>query len=113
MLEAPESTTLVQLAHKRLRLSAQQIADFCRRWQIAELSAFGSVLRNDFGTDSDIDLMIAFLPGAAWSLMDWVQMRDELQTMLDRRVDLVEKRAIRNPFRRHSILNSSQVIYAA
>jgi hypothetical protein len=113
MLEAPESTALAQLAHKRLCVNAQQISDFCRRWQIAELSLFGSILRPDFADQSDIDVMVTFHPGAAWSLMDWVQMRDELQSMFSRRVDLVEKRAIRNPFRRHSILNSSQVIYAA
>ncbi len=113
MLEVPESTTLVQLAHKRLRVCAEQISDFCRRWQIAELSLFGSILRADFTDHSDIDVMVTFHPGAAWSLMEWVQMRDELQTMFNRRVDLVEKRAIRNPFRRHSILNSSHVIYAA
>jgi predicted nucleotidyltransferase len=107
------SRNLTQTLHQRLNIGEEEILGFCNRWQIAELSVFGSVLRADFTDNSDIDLMVAFQPGAAWSLLDWVQMRDELHAMLGRRVDILEKRALRNPFRRHAILNSAQVIYAA
>jgi hypothetical protein len=59
------------------------------------------------------DLLVTFAPDAPWSLFDWVVMRDELEAMFHRPVDLVEKSAIRNPFRRRAILNHHQVIYAA
>jgi predicted nucleotidyltransferase len=94
-------------------LASDQIAAFCRRWHIAELSLFGSVLRDDFGRDSDVDVLVSFEPGAAWSLLDIVTMQDELTAIVGRPVDLVEEVALRNPFRRSAIANSKQVVYAA
>ena len=90
-----------------------KLADFCQRWKITELALFGSVLRHDLGPGSDVDVLIAFQPDAPWSLWDLMAARDELQDIFGRRVDLVEKDAIRNPFRRHEILRTHQVIYAA
>lgn len=77
-----------------------------------EFSLFGSVLREDFAPTSDIDVLISFLPEAPWSLFDWVEMRDELAELFGRRVDLVEKEALRNPFRRQRILMTKEVVYA-
>lgn len=93
--------------------SPEQIAAFCRKWKIAEFSLFGSVLREDFGPESDVDVLVNFAPDAAWSLFDWVDMVEELKTLFGRDVDLVDKSGLRNPYRRHAILNSRQVIYAA
>ena len=90
-----------------------QIDDFCRRWKINEFSIFGSALRDDFGADSDVDILVTFGPDAQWSLYDWVDMRDELGRIFARPVDLVSKKGLRNPFRRRSILGSRRVIYAA
>lgn len=89
------------------------IAGFCRKWRIREFSLFGSVLRDDFGPDSDVDVLVSFEDGAPWSLWDLIDMRDELQTIFGRKVDLVEKEALRNPIRRHEILRTHEVLYAA
>lgn len=80
---------------------------------ITELAVFGSVLRADFRPDSDFDLLVTFSPEAPWSVFDLIRMKDEIEEILDRPVDLVERDTIRNPFRRRSILNNFQVIYAA
>jgi hypothetical protein len=92
-----------------------QIADFCRRWKITELALFGSVLRDDFRSDSDVDVLVTFAPDARWSLFDHVDMEDELRQVLGRPVDLVNRRGIersRNPLRRRAILESAQVVHA-
>jgi predicted nucleotidyltransferase len=96
----------------RVPIDRDQIAAFCRRWKIVELSLFGSVLRDDFRSDSDVDVLVTFTPDAPWSLLDLVEMQHELQGLFGRDVDLVEQAALRNPFRRREILNTKQVVYA-
>lgn len=94
----------------------EEIAEFCRRWRIRELALFGSVLREDFRPDSDVDMLVTFEPDAAWSLLDHVQMQEELSVMLGRSVDLVSRRGIersRNHLRRKAILDSAEVIHVA
>jgi uncharacterized protein len=96
-------------------LPKDQIADFCTHWQVAELSLFGSILREDFHPNSDIDVLIAFTPEADWGLLEHVQMQQELKAILGREVDLVSKRAIErssNWIRRQEILSTAQPIYA-
>jgi uncharacterized protein len=96
-------------------LPKDQIADFCAHWHVAELSLFGSVLREDFHSQSDIDILIAFTPEADWGLLEHVQMQQELKAILGRGVDLVSKRAIErssNWIRRQEILSTAQLIYA-
>jgi hypothetical protein len=93
-----------------------QIADFCRRWKIVSLSFFGSVLRDDFHPDSDVDVLVTLAPEARWSLFDMVHMQEELEGVLGREVDLVSRRAIessRNYIRRKAILSSAEVVYGA
>jgi uncharacterized protein len=96
-----------------IAIDKKRIEDFCRRWKIAEFSLFGSVLRGDFGPDSDVDVLISFEPEIPWSLFDWMDMIEELEKILGREVDVVEKSGLRNPFRRQAILSNRQVIYAA
>ena len=99
-----------------LDLPLDRLADFCRRWKITELALFGSALRDDFGPDSDIDLLAAFAPEADWSLFDHYDMENELVAMLGREVDLVSRRAVegsRNWIRRRAILSGATTIYAA
>lgn len=96
-----------------IAIDQQKIETFCRRWKIAEFSIFGSVLREDFGPESDVDVLISFEPDIPWSLFDWMDMIEELQGILGREVDMVEKSGLRNPFRRQAILSTRQLIYAA
>lgn len=91
----------------------EDIRRLCRRWKVSELSLFGSILRDDFRPDSDVDVLVTFAPDAGWSLFDLVRMRDELVELLGREVDLVEERGLHNPFRRRGILQTREVIYAA
>ena len=99
---------MVRVSYDRERLAA-----FCRRWKVKELSLFGSVLRDDFGPSSDVDVLVEFEPDASWSLFDWPDMMDNLRPIFGRDVDLVEKDGLRNPFRRHSILKTREVVYVA
>jgi predicted nucleotidyltransferase len=97
-------------------IPSQELSVFCQRWQVRELALFGSVLRDDFGPESDIDILIGFDTQARWTLLDFVQMRDELTGIFGREVDLVSRHAVeasQNRFRRKNILESAQVIYAA
>jgi predicted nucleotidyltransferase len=101
------------MAIPQLTVSRDRIADFCRRWKVAELSFFGSVMREDFRPESDIDVLVRFTPDADWSLLDLVTMQDALSALLGRPVDLVEEAALRNPYRRFAIRRSKHVLYAA
>ena len=96
-----------------LNVPQDEIDAFCQRWRVVELAVFGSVLREDFRPDSDVDVLVSFEPNAHWSLFDFVTMQDELESLFGRPVDLVEKEGLRNPFRRHAILSSQEVLYAA
>ena len=104
------------MSNVQIVIPTVEITRFCRRWNVTELAAFGSILRTDFGPDSDIDLLVSFAPDAHWSLFDLVTMREELQAVLGREVDLVEREAVErseNYIRRRNILGSVEVIYAA
>ena len=94
-------------------LPRKKIAEFCKRWGIKEFAIFGSVLREDFRPDSDIDVLVSIDPRAHIGLFDLAQMKIELQDIFKRPVDLVEKEGLRNPYRRDEILSTAQVIYAA
>jgi len=96
-----------------IRTSEKELNDFCRRWKVAELSAFGSAVRDDFRPDSDVDLLVSFTSDAQWSLYDWTDMIGELREILGRKVDLLSLQALRNPFRRHEILKARETLYAA
>lgn len=100
----------------RLNVADEALADFCRRWRVTELGVFGSVLRDDFGPDSDVDLLVTFEKDAPWSLFDIVAMKNEAETLFERPVDIVERRAVEahhNPWKRSLILRSHRLIYTA
>ena len=99
-----------------LGISPERIVEFCRRWKISRLAVFGSAARSKLRADSDIDLLVTFMPDAEWSMFDHYRMEDELVELLGREVDLVSKEAIEenaNPIFRHEILGSAREIYAA
>lgn len=100
----------------QIAIPEAKVGEFCRKWKITDLALFGSVLRKDFRPESDIDVLVTFEAQARWSLMDVVEMQDELERVLGRKVDLVERRAIEqseNYIRRRHILNSAEPVYVA
>lgn len=98
----------------QIEISKEQIVDFCQRWKIVEFALFGSVLRDDFGSTSDIDILVVFEPDAPWSYWDWPKMKMQLSDMFGgHAIDLVERKCLRNPFRRHEILTTRRIVYAA
>lgn len=100
----------------KLSVPEDRLQEYCRRWKITELSVFGSVLREDFSTGSDVDVLVSFDEDAEWSLFDLVDMQDELEEILGRDVDLLTRRGVeasRNPIRRDAILKSARSLYKA
>lgn len=101
------------MINAQIRLDKEALAAFCRKWQVRELSLFGSALRDDFGPESDLDFLVSFAPEARWDLFDLIDMREELAQAFGRPVDLIEKEALRNPWRKREILRTREVLYAA
>jgi hypothetical protein len=104
------------MVRKKTDTDQEQLADFCRRWQINELALFGSALRDDFGQESDVDILVTFASGAEWGLLDHVNMEMELSGLLGCKVDLLTRRAVENSpnwILRREILNTAEVIYGA
>src|SRR4030043_436561 len=97
----------------RFQVDPAKIIAFCHKWKVREFSIFGSVLREDFNPESDVDVLVSFEPDAPWSYFEWADMTDELKEIFGREVDLVEKESLQNPYRRHSILSSRRGLYAA
>ena len=89
------------------------IAEFCRRWGVAELWLFGSLARGQARPDSDADVLVRFAPTSSTSTWDWPQMSGELEAIFGRKVDLLTDAVLANPYRRASILASRRVLYAA
>ena len=90
------------------------IAEFCRRWKIRELAVFGSFLRDDFGDQSDIDLLIDATTGARWTFADLLAMQEEMARLLGRKVEFVDRTAAersQNYIRRRHILATAEPIY--
>ena len=101
---------------QNIELPIAKITAFCQQWQITEFALFGSVLRDDFRPDSDIDVLVTFSPEAHHTLFDLVHMENELKEIFQRDVDLVSRRGIErslNYLRRNEIFSSAQTIYAA
>lgn len=104
------------MAIKNIELPNKKIELFCQKWQISELALFGSVLRDDFNLDSDIDILVSFDSNAKRGLTETIQMHDELEALFQRKVDLIVKDAIQrsdNWLRKKNILESAQTIYVA
>jgi predicted nucleotidyltransferase len=94
----------------------EKLRDFCRRWRITEFSLFGSVVRDDFGPESDVDILVTLAPDAPWTLSRWLEMQRELEMLFQRRVDLIERDAVEhsdNRFRKRAILSSAVMLDVA
>ena len=104
------------MPHIQIELPRAALTEFCRRWMITEFALFGSVLRDDFGPESDVDVLVTYAPDAEWSLLDHVRMERELGQLLGRRVDAMTRRSIErshNERRRGEILSSAVSVAGA
>ena len=90
-----------------------RLTELCRKWKVTELSLFGSILREDFSPSSDVDVLVNFDPAAPWSLWDLMDMKEQLEALFGHSIHMVEKEALRNPFRKRQILSTYEVVYAA
>jgi uncharacterized protein len=100
---------------KDIKLPIHEVESFCHKWQVDELALFGSVLRDDFRADSDIDVMVKFNAQAHPTFAGLDRMENELKLIFNREVDLITRKGVessRNHIRRNNILSSAQVIYA-
>ena len=100
----------------KIKVPKAKIAEFCKRWNISEFAVFGSALRPDFRSDSDVDVLVSFAPQTHTTLFDMVYMQDELKIIFGRNVDLVSRRGVeasRNYLRRKNILESAEVIHVS
>jgi uncharacterized protein len=98
----------------RLGISINQLTKICQKWGIIEMSLFGSILRNDFHSNSDIDFLISFASNVRQGLLTLARIKNELESLLNRSVDLTIKESIENSdnwIRRHEILTTAQIIY--
>ena len=97
-------------------IDRDRITAFCRQWRIIEFALFGSVLRDDFRPDSDVDVLVSFAPDARWTLLDLAEMQEQLEAIIGRNVDLLTRRGVeqaRNPLRTKAILSTAETIYAS
>ena len=100
------------MTEPQISIPQDQVVDFCRRNDIRTFSLFGSVLREDFGPESDIDVLVEFEPEARVGFMALGRMQRELAELLGRSVDLVPSDGLK-PLIRDRVLDSAQVLYAA
>ena len=101
------------LLNKHFELTTEQIRTAISGYPVEALYVFGSALRDDFNADSDVDLLIELDPKAHLSYFDLLKLKENFSQILHRPVDMVEKQAIKNPYRRTEILRTAQKIYDA
>ncbi|HET6387286.1 MAG TPA: nucleotidyltransferase domain-containing protein [Armatimonadota bacterium] len=97
-------------------LDSGAIQMFCEKWKIKRLSVFGSILRDDFGPDSDVDFVAEYEEDADWDLLDCLRAQEELQSIIGRKVDLLERAGIdssANRFLKKEILSTLETVHAA
>jgi len=100
----------------RIPINREKVEAFCKKWKIVELSLFGSVIRDDFREDSDVDVLVSFSKDSRWSLFDVIHAENELSVIVGRKVDLMEREAIEddpNWIRRRHIMNHRQIYHVA
>ena len=95
----------------KIKIPTENLDTFCQRYQVRRLSLFGSVLRDDFRADSDVDVLVQFNPDARVSFMTLGQMQRELATIFQRPVDLILQDDLK-PVIREDVLASAQEVYA-
>ena len=97
-----------------IRLEESAMREFCHRWNIRELAIFGSILRDDFRPDSDVDFLFTLEDPSTLTFDSWAQMEEDLQRIVGRPVELVTRRSVEaseNAYRRRHILDSARPVY--
>lgn len=102
---------LYRILSERLGVTQAEIEQFCQRWQIAEFALFGSVLRDDFRVDSDVDVLVVFDPAVKPGLSQWLDTQAALEALFGRAVDLTEKLMVQNPFSKAEIERTHRIVY--
>jgi uncharacterized protein len=97
----------------RIDIPMDRLVELCKRWKIVELSLFGSVLRDDFTPESDVDVLLVFADGFRPGIDEYIGMQSDFENLFSRSVDLVNRKYLRNPFLLNEILNTREVILAA
>ncbi len=108
-------TSGFQSCQTAIALPKAAIVDFCDRWKIEEFYLFGSILRDDFHVDSDIDVMVKFAPEVRWGF-EFASVKRELEELFEREVDLLTKASVEkshNWIRRREILSNARLIYVS
>ena len=106
--------TFDKLKKNGFSLNEDEIKEICEKYNIIELSVFGSSLRDDFNDSSDVDLLVSFSKNAKISLFDIIDLEYDLSNLLNNReVQVIEEDELKYPLRRANILSSKEVIYVA
>lgn len=100
------------MSHAYLDFPQEAIRELCRRYHVRELAVFGSILGEDFDSDSDVDLLVEFDPEAQVGFLALARLQRELSSLLGRHVDLVPKMGLK-PLIREAVLSSAEILYAA
>lgn len=95
----------------QIKIDSDAVAAFCKKWKVGRMAFFGSVLRDDFGPSSDVDVLLKLQQPSAVGLEGWTRMEAELEALFGRKVDLVAAEGVRNPFIRDEIRRTRQVVY--
>jgi predicted nucleotidyltransferase len=97
---------------RNVQIDSAALAELCARYHVRELSLFGSAARGEMRVDSDIDLLVDFLPEAETDLLDYAGLMLDLSELLARKVDLVSKNGLKPPIR-NSVIADARILYAA
>jgi len=105
--------TFEKMQKNGIFLNYNDVLLLCKKYDIIELSIFGSSIRDDFKTNSDIDILVSFKKNSKITLFDIIELENEFSKILNRKVDIVEKESLKNPIRKDKILSTREIIYAA
>jgi uncharacterized protein len=100
------------MLNTRIKIPEKKIRDFCQQYQVQRMALFGSVLRDDFRPESDIDILVVFDSSAHVTFMTLGRMRRELSSIFQRPVDLVPQEGLKQAIKQ-TVISSAQEIYAA
>ena len=99
------------MSELKIKISSENLEAFCKRYQVRRMSLFGSVLRDDFKAESDVDVLVQFDPDVRVSFMTLGKMQRELSTIFQRPVDLIPQDGLK-PVIRNEVLANAREVYA-
>jgi len=105
--------TMEKLRGNGIFLESKDIIPLCEKFDINELSVFGSSIRDDFTQNSDVDILVSFGNNSDITLFDIMDLETEFSRLLNKDVVIVEKKSLKNPIRKNRILSTREIIYAA